>query len=338
MKALLSFILSILLAGYAMAQSSSSQQVKESLVQAKNVMFPDREVSAQKQAQSWAAETQNNAQDANAWLNYALWTQRNTSLNPTKKLAQLKQISAAAKEYISSSGEMDIIRFLESNKTDSAAIASAMTKTLDRGIVYPFAIQNAIIRQNKKDLRLYCNLYQAWSVLPAQSPFYRYHANVLQSAPDSAVIAAMGENDLVPMAMLQQVMNIRPDVRLVYYTSTTAQQYRNVYLCLSLGENVLQQYKNASFHGLLLNISGKNEAGTPENILPAGVDLDYLQTGSFNTQVAQLNNNYLPSLLLAYRYYKKNNSGEAGRYKQLITKIAGEGGRTNIILPLLDKE
>lgn len=337
MKTVLLFIFGGLLPVLGLPQSVQRPETVP-LQQAKNFLLPDKAVSAEQQANSWAFETRENPQNANAWLNYALWTQRNTRLSATQKLARLKEIGNAATQNIPATAEMDIIRFLESGKTDSAAIASAMSKNIDRGLVYPLAIQNAIIRQDRKSLTLYCNAYQGWSAVNTQSAFYRYHANVLRSAPDSAIIAAMGENDLVPMAILQQVLNMRPDVRLVYYSPTVIEQYKNVYLCLSLGETVLQQYKDASFCGLLLNISGKKVEGNPGNILPAGIDLDYLQTGNFDLQTAQLNNNYLPALLLAYRYHKKNGSAEAERYKQLIIKIAREGGKENTILPLLGKE
>lgn len=337
MKAVLLFIFAGLLPCLARPQSAGRPE-KTVLVQAKNFMLPNSGILAQEQAAGWAQETQENPQNANAWLNYALWTQRSPGLDAVQKLAKLKQIGSEARPYIASTVAMNIIRFLESDKTDSAAIENAIKFPGSfRDAAYPFAIQSAIIRQNQNDLLLYCQAFYNREI-NMLNPLYRYHANVLQSAPDSAIIAAMGENDLVPLAMVQQTLRIRTDVRLVYYTPAVAVQYKNVYLCLSLGETVLQQYKDASFRGLLLNISGSNQTGNAGNIMPAGVDLDYLHNGSFNGPVAQLNNNYLPSLLLAYRYCKKNGLQEAERYKQLIIKIAREGGKENTILPLLGKE
>lgn len=332
---LLTFLIGMVLATGA---QSPSRIETVPLPQAQNFALPAIGASALQQASVWQTETQSNPANANAWLNYAVWTQRNTALTPEQKQLQLTQISNESQPYISGSGEWQLIRFLQSNKTDSAAITLALEKITDKTQVYPFAIQSAIIRQNKKELKNYCTAYAKILAPDVDLSYSSYHGNVLRSAPDSAVIAAMGENDLVPMAIQQQVNGIRPDVRLVYYQPSVALQYKKLFLCLTLGENILSAYRqNASFRGLLLDVSGEKNTTNPEELFIPIVNMNYMKMGVFTGTLAQLHNNYLPSLILAYRYYKKINSETAERYKKLIEKIAREGGKENVISAALNK-
>jgi uncharacterized protein YihD (DUF1040 family) len=332
------FFLSIITGLWVLSVQAQSRQEPLNLQQARTVLLPQMDASPTLQVANWGMEAQQNPKNANAWLNYAIWTQRNNALTPGQKQQQLQQIGAEASPYIGSSGEWQFIQFLQSNKTDSNAILRALEKMTDKTLVYPFAIQSAIIRNNIPDLKTHCESFSQLMPFDATSAFYRYHANVLQSAPDSAIVFAMGENDLVPMAMLQQVNGLRTDVQLKYYDPVLVKQYPNVYLCLSLGEQVLKKYEQAaSFRGLLLGISGKNEAGVPENILPKKVDLGYLQKEHFDNQQAQLHNNYLPALLFLYRYYQQKDAGNAAYHKQLIEKIAREGGREKLMAAALEQ-
>ncbi|MBL7727570.1 MAG: hypothetical protein JNM68_07795 [Dinghuibacter sp.] len=319
-----------LLAG---AQAASRTQAKK-LYQPQKIMLPPAATQVREQVNNWAEAASENPSSAETWVNYAIWTDRDPSLSPTQKSITLQQISAGAAKYIGTTGEWQLIRFLQSHKTDSAAIAQALENISDKTLAYPYAIQSAIIRQNTADLKKYCTAYAILNNFSLNNMVNQYHSNVLQSAPDSATIAALGENDLVPMAMLQQTHNIRTDVRLVYYQPGVERQYKNLLLCLTLGEPVLKQYTGA-FRGLLLQISPANNMGTGENIVPAALSLNYLLNNTFGGELAQLHNNYLPGFILAWKYYRQNNqTSEANRFRQLIEKIAREGGKTSIISTL----
>lgn len=323
-----------LLAG---AQNAMRTNAKN-LQQAQKVMIAPGKNRAQEQVTNWAEETAENPANASAWVNFALWTQRNPGIRSAEKKVRLQHIEENAKAYIGSTGEWQLIRFLQSNKTDSAAIVLALDKISDKTIVYPFAIQSAIIRQNSSDLKKYCTAFASINTLSTSSTISQYHINVLQSAPDSATIVAMGENDLVPMALLQQTKNIRTDVRLVYYEPGVEKRYNKVHLCLTLGEEVLNQYRQqGAFRGLLLQLNNGELNNSIQSVIPAAVSLDYLLGNTFTGEMAQLHNNYLPGLLLAWRFCQKNNMPETSRYRQLIEKIAREGGKINIVSTLFTR-
>jgi hypothetical protein len=275
----------------------------------------------------WKQQTLSNPQSAQAWLQLALWTWRNNG-SPFTTSAVLGDIGGDAGRYINGSGEYELIRFLKSNKTDSAAVYNALQKMTDKATVYPFIIQSDIIRGNSSELKKHCLAFQQLQPLEKNGALYHYHYNVLQSAAAGATIAASGENDLVPLALMQMVHGIRPDITLQYLRPGTLQN-NGVYVCLSSGSDLLKTYQNRlAFSGLLAKCIPENTAVTPGLPLVADqLSLGYLEQQVFSGLPATLHNNYLPALLLAYKNYYTGNKLRAEYYKKLILKIAAEGGR-----------
>ncbi len=148
---------------------------------------------------------------------------------------------------------------------------------------------------------------------------YEYHYNALMSAEKNATIYAKGITDLVPMLILQQQLNIRPDLQFKFYDEES--KVVEGYLCLSLGKDVIEKYPTASYTGLLVKVApGKNEL---VKNLEQNFDWRQLEA-SINLTDAdqQLYRNYLPPLIVLYKQYQAAGNNRVFIWKQRIDKIA----------------
>jgi hypothetical protein len=159
------------------------------------------------------------------------------------------------------------------------------------------------------------------------------------SADSNAIIYARGETDLVGLAIMQAVHGIRKDILLKYYeTELFADKSRPVYLCLSLGKKVLEQYPGAIYTGLLVKL-GADASGAVDELrghFQHDMNLDYIQNKSFSKELAQLHNNYLPALALLYKSYQQDHPEEARRWLKMMEKIAEEGGKKDLIKQIIE--
>jgi hypothetical protein len=279
------------------------------------------------QAAYWKRETLANPQNAQAWASLAVWSWRNSGI-PFTTGAILEDIPQNAAPHIQGSGEYALIQFLKNNKNDSAAIYTALAKMSDKKLVYPFIIQSDIIRGNMAELKKHCAAFQQLQPITVNSATYHYHYNVLQSAVTGGVIAASGENDLVPLAMMQMVHGVRTDVRLQYLRPDVLQQ-NGVYICLSAGAALLKANpQRLAYSGLLVKtVSAEAASDVSLSLRADQLQLDYLERQAFTGQQAALHNNYLPALILAWKQYQAGGDAKAEYYKKIILKIATEGGR-----------
>jgi hypothetical protein len=277
--------------------------------------------SVSAEIEGWKEKTQTNPSNAGAWLNYYIWTDRDNRFPATEKKQQLDQLAADARKQIRNTAEYQLILFLQSGKKDSAAIQKAVSLNIDNADIYMYGIQFLVQQQatGNKQLANWCRTLEA--IKPLSSAYYEYHYNALMSADSNAVIYAKGLNDLVPMAVLQQVHGIRKDISLQYYTGNNITT-SNAYLCLSAGSDAIAKYPEAVYTGLLIKIKG-NESGELQKNISNRFKLQYLDGQTYlSADIANLYKNYLPGFLLLYRNYKTNGDARAEKLKAQILKIA----------------
>lgn len=306
------------MAATGLAQNVEIRPRKQATM-ATDVRIPGRH-SISAEIEGWKEQTQTNPSNAIAWLNYYIWMDRDNSFPATEKKQQLDQLTADARKQIRNTAEYQLILFLQSGKKDSAAIQKAVSLNRDNADIYMYGIQYLLASKSSVKLENWCRALE--SIKPLSGAYYEYHYNALMSADSNAVIYAKGLNDLVPMAVLQQVHGIRKDISLHYYTGNNITT-SNTYLCLSTGSDAIAKYPEAIYTGLLVKING-NEKGELQQNISDRFTLQYLDGQMYlSSDVATLYKNYLPGFLLLYRNYKNNGDARAEKLKAQILKIAG---------------
>lgn len=283
----------------------------------------------------WQEETQINPQNAGAWLNYYIWSERSTSLPAAEKTRQLTRLVADARKHISSTAEYQLLVFFQSGKKDSTSIFKAVSLNRGNTEVFTYAIQYMFYAGKQKDSRLDNWCRQLENSKPLEQSFYEYHYNTLMSADSNAVLYAKGLGDLVPLAVLQNVYGIRKDISLRYFTGNTTAAANN-YLCLSTGAAAMTKYPESIYTGLLIKLSGGESSELQENV--ERFKFTYLESVSYLPyDVAIMYKNYLPGFILLYRHYKNNGDNKAERIKTSILKIANSAGVITEINKALEK-
>jgi hypothetical protein len=293
-------------------QGSSPNRVG---LEATGLLYP-RQVSNQAYKEAvifWEDAIASNKSDAAAWFNYYLLTSRSNAIQPDLIQKKCGEIIDKAKFSISGKYQYSLMRYIHSlnemntgnPQPDSAALWSAFELAQDKKEIYPYLIQFAIIRQHKNLLQTYCREYK--DLFKMSSSLIAYHSNVLRSANTNAHVYAGGLNDLIPMAIVQEVYAIRPDVQLHYYPKRGTALLPNSFLCLSLGSDILNRYPSGRLQGLLIKVEGDTKMSQLQNILFDKIDWSFINVrpdeGSLETVLAK---HYLPSLLLLHQYLLKS--------------------------------
>lgn len=303
-------------------QNTNQTQQSPRLLEAGKIGFPA--VKGNQQELSWREQVKLRPNNADAWLNYYTWVERNRSYDPAYRSGLLENIQSDAGNYISDQWQFYLMTYLQSGKTEASsqkdlnALKKALALTTDKISVYPYLVQYGIIEQDRSTRKEYAMLMEQSSPLSADLNLYHY--NVLMSADSNATIIARGMNDLIPMAILQDVYGVRSDIKLQH--ADYSNESGNVYYCLSMGKEAIEHMSGASYTGLLV----KKNGGTSGNELINNVsrfDLTYLQKISRLDDLSkQLHRNYFPSLLILYRYYKAGNDQRKEQLKNIIVHLA----------------
>lgn len=285
------------------------------------------------QINTWKAHVQANPKDANAWINYYNWTERSKDLTAAQRQFELRSIYNQSQESIAGTWQESLIGFLQSEKRDSTSLFAALRLSYSNPVLYPYAVQYAIIANDDDLTRLYSKA--ANDATPLSAGLYEYHYNTLMSAEQNGIIYAKGLNDLVPLAILQNVFNVRKDVELKYYEGKAAES--NAYLCLSLGKDILQQYPQAAYTGLLVKVNAGAESEN-EDHLTKRFSLKTLKgVGSLTEEEKLIYRNYLPSFIILYKDYKAKNDAHAQEWKEIIEKLALLTGTSESVNNILAK-
>lgn len=329
------FIFFLLQLNYCFGQEGG--HIRESDFNTKNARtsLKNTKYSAHTEAIKWKSIIEINKSDANAWLNYYIWTDRDKMLYENTKKQIINKLINDAAQFISGTWQNQLITFLHSGKKDTSALKKALALTNDKKTVYPYAVQYAIIVQDKTALKEYTAKLNV--ITPLHSIFYEYHYNTLQSAGLNATIYAKGLNDLVPLAILQNVYKVRTDIQLRYYDDKITID-DHTYLCLSLGKEIIERYSNAVYTGLLIKPNGNINHVQLKETIENKFRLEEIKDGIFiSPEEAGLYSNYLPSFILLYKWYVQQNSPAAAEMKNLITKIAAVIGEEENIKNILMK-
>ena len=304
------------------AQSGKDLQDKPSVKQNTN----DKSISG-----SAYLNLEANKSNPDAWIRYYLNTERNESVSKELRQKILTSTFESSQQYIAGTWQYNLMMFLQSGKKDGAALHRALDVG-DKAIVYPYAVQHAIITGNTSDLNKYTAVLN--DIRPLSPVVYQYHYNTLMSAGRNATIYAKGLLDLVPLAIVQQQYKIRPDIKLKYYESTI-QQEENAYICLSSGKEILEQYPQAAYTGLLIKVKSANTIKELEKNF-GSFDLTAIKEGAVLTyEETEMHKNYLPSFILLHRYYKKKKISKADDLFNLIISIAEKAGIKDTVNKLL---
>jgi hypothetical protein len=317
----------------ALAQSPATSFRR---LNATEVKMPDagsRDLAAI-QASSWKLYTEAEPAFAPAWLNYYIWTERDTQAGLGEKKAALSRIAGEAGIHIRDEAEYQLIRFLESGQRDSVALHSALERATDKQTVYPYAIRFAVATGAQRQLKEWT---KAFSGLSPIDPYdYAYHHNVLMSADSHATVYAAGLHDLVPLAVMQHVYGIRTDIRLACYDSLVMPN-AGEYLCVSLGADILAKFPAASFTGLLVRMGASASTGELRRHFEKDFDLQFLHNGTYQgASAARLYKNYLPGLILLYKQYIQENNEKATGIRSIITTVAFKAGVSAEINKLIE--
>ena len=271
-----------------------------------------------------------NLQPANAanWLDYYKWIMQTKELNTTAKEQLQSQTIQASTKYIGGSWQFSLMNFIYSGKRNKTFLDAALGNASDKAVIYPYAIQYALIMQDDSLLKEYATALNELN--PLSPALYEYHYNALMSAGENATIYAKGLSDLAPMAVLQQVYGIRNDIRLKYYSQTITDTV-NAYICLSAGKEIIQSYSNAAYAGLLIRISGTQASPELQHSMSRFnlTQLNRLQ--GLDVEEQAIYKNYLPSFILLYRYFKTNNDPAAAKWKSMLNKIGRLTGNSDSI-------
>lgn len=273
-----------------------------------------------------------NPSNATAWLDYYKWLANTKELAVTEKQQALAQTLQSSRQYISGSWQFSLMNFIQSGKRNKSFLDAAINQSDNKAMVYPYAIQFAIITQNQALLNEYTKALNELS--PLSPALYEYHYNALMSAGNNGIIYAKGISDLAPMAVLQQVYGIRKDVRFRYYEQTITDT-ANAFICLSAGKDILQQYPAAGYSGLLVKVSGNAELQQAA----ASFKLVQLRAAErLGEDEKLIYKNYLPSFILLYRQCKANNKPtEAADWMMLAQRTGRLTGSIDTVNKMLSE-
>jgi hypothetical protein len=312
----------MILASLSWAQAGGDRNVKP--LSAEQIQVTTSSYNAVNLSQRWLQLAQKEPKVAGNWLNAALWTRRNYQLTESQKEQQYQQLAQQSKRHIGNTGEWMLISYLEGGRKDTALLGKAYEKMDNKITPLVLLVQDAVRFNDAIQKRNRCRQLQELQPINKGTALYWYHYNVLQSAPANATILARGENDLVPLALLQEIWQVRTDIKLKYFDENKVVN-TGEFLCLSLGQQELEMYRTKGrITGLLLEAFPLQDSAYRQQVWPAAIETDYLEKEIFYGIQAQLHKNYLPGLLLLYKHFFRLNDDRKEKYKNIILKIGTE--------------
>lgn len=270
---------------------------------------------------AWKMETRRAPYNENAWLEYYLWTARDKTIAEKKRKNNLEEIRKEAGQYISGRSSWHLMQYLSSARKDTAALWQAYTAG-NKLMILPYLVQHSIRTGNAKALERHA--VELSGIKPLRPWERGYHYNVLQSALPNSVVYAQGLNDLVPMAILQQVHGVRKDLLLKWYDGHAE---TGSYLCLSLGAEILRHYQEAVYTGLLVRNGAVTDPAELATNLLQKFNWAYLSQDVFpDDDAVRLQRNYLPALLSLYKSYDGDLAEEKAVVYKRIQLVAARTG------------
>ena len=168
----------------------------------------------QAQSELWKQILEVEPNRPNAWLNFYL-AARNVNLLSSSSGFDLEQIAKSTKEIIPETFEQLYITFLQSpsENKDYKALLKAHNLAPKREELLVDLIAYHEIKGNQNKTRHYCKRLHQSGQLPNGLLDWNY--NALMSTKENGILFTQGVNDTYPAIVLQKVLGIRPDVRVV---------------------------------------------------------------------------------------------------------------------------
>lgn len=199
-----------------------------------------------------------------------------------------------------------------------------------------------------------------------------YAYNVLMSVEQNGILITYGEDDTYPIWILQELENVRKDVKVLNYDLLINSNYRNeqqdklgiklskkykknidilkdvatknsnkkVYYSLTVSHLILKQLKSNLYStGLALKYSESKFSNT--EILKSNWENSFkkevLKTETKSNVDLKIEMNYLLTLVQLSKYYKRNNlEDEYEEIKQIALKIAKRNGKESQVTKLFN--
>ena len=318
----------ILISGYSFAQSKPEKLTQSSQKENKKV-----EKNISKNRNFYQNQIKLNPRSADAWLNYYISAEESLDLSLAERRSLQSEIFSSSSVYIKNSWQYSLFKFIESGKKDSSALFNALQLTQNKVSIFPYVIQYSIIKNDEDLLKEYSIKLNALNKM--SQAVYEYHYNTLMSADSNAIIYAKGLNDLVPLAILQNVYNIRTDIKLKYFDENIKER-ENVYLCISLGKEIISKYSNGVYSGLLLRLNGSQDfmEPNPEKVFKLS---SLLHLNNLTEEELLMYRNYLPSFILHYNKLLKANDKDAVSWRDIIMNLGIQTGMQNSVETILNK-
>lgn len=184
------------------------------------------------QAQSWKAKTESEPHNEEAWLNYfnALrisFLEKSNRKLTSKELNDLQAIGKNVSVYLKNSFADNYIQYILSEKKDDgwSFLLKAWEIRQDPDLIDDLVCYYYIQQNSKKYLEFNQKLLSSNVIPPA---FFEYNQNVLSSIEAHATLITYGYADTYPLLILQNIYNIRKDVKIVCLDWIKSQRYQNM--------------------------------------------------------------------------------------------------------------
>ena len=167
------------------------------------------------QVMLWNQETLQDNSDSNAWMNYYLASRIVNMLTPEKNPHDLTDIYNQMSNYVKGTYEHHYLTYLD-GKGDHTLfhhIEKAFDMDPTRTEVLSHLVNYYAVTGNEELMARYNKLWLESGQI--SSGILSWNYNALIALEEEAILLTYGDNDTYPAWMLQQVHDIRPDVKVI---------------------------------------------------------------------------------------------------------------------------
>lgn len=177
------------------------------------------------QVDLWYLEIQKDNQDENAWMNYYLACRIVNLLDKNDNPHDLSSIYESVAKNIPNTYEYHYLSYLNGGSTDELFYHCDEAFRIDpnRTEILSHMIRYYAVNRDLDQMKFYNNKWLASGEISDGILSWNY--NALMSVQANAILLTYGDNDTYPSWMLQQVHDIRPDVKIININLLKNQNY-----------------------------------------------------------------------------------------------------------------